>query len=323
MARLSEIAGTFAASADTLRRATAAAEPVTDDAPSMEYSVMSKLFSNRIPAEMFDVGGLAAFCPSCRAGGAPAPGLDDLDAYLHVLGQLYASDAFLRYRSFAPAPVEVNLPALLEGDGGALSGAILRSRYLQRVVGIDPRGLPTSLRAPQLAALQAFVARHPAEPVTQLRLGLAELAAGRSPEAEAALRRAADLAPESAAAHLGLGLALRLAERYADAITEYHRGLALAPRDVSGHLGLVDAMLPDARDEDIEAELARVLNLNPGNGAAHKILCLAAFRTGALVEARDQCDRAIAGGATIDPRLRVQLPLHAPGSRPTGNSPSP
>jgi spermidine synthase len=328
LSRITEIVGTFAAGADTLRRATANTRPVTDDAPSMEYSVMSKLFSSRIPAEIFDVGGVASFCPSCRAGAEPAPGLEDLDAYLHVLGRLYASDAFLIYRSFSPTPVELDLPELLEGDGGAISGAILRSRYLQRVVGIDPHGLPMSLRAPQLAALQAFIARHPGEPVAALRLGLGELAAGRNPEAEAALRRATELAPESATAHLGLGLALRIGKRFADAIAEYRRGLALTPRDVSGRLGLVEALLPEGRDEDVEAELARVLALDPGNGPAHKILCLGAVSAGAMAEARDQCDRALAGGATVDARLLAQLPRgHGGGApivtQPIRSSPSP
>jgi Tetratricopeptide repeat len=300
LGRPAELFGAFTASAGALLRATAGAAPVTDDAPSMEYSVVSKLMTAHVPRALFDVGGVYAFCPACRD-------LPDLDAHLRVLDRLYASPAFLHFESFAPVPLEVDLPSVLEGDDGSAARAVAHSAYLQRIAGIDPDGVPLSLRRSQLAALEAYAGKHTDQALPALRLGLAYLAAGAVAPAEAPLRRAVDLAPDLAPAHFALALALRRARKPDLAVTEYRRGLDLAPRDVPARMGLVDALLAAGHGEEAAPEVARVLALDPDNGPAHATLCLERMYRGALDEARDQCKRALDGGATLDPGLVAQL----------------
>src|SRR5262249_12261456 len=158
----------------------------------------------------------------------------------------------------SPTLVEIALPSALAGDDGAVARAIAGSGYLQRVVGIDPHGLPMSLKPPQLAALTAFADEHPDQPLAALRIGVAHLAAGRVEQALAALRRARDLAPALAPARFALALALLRANEFAAAIVEYRRGLEIAPRDVPARVGLVDALIAAGRGDEAAAEVARV-----------------------------------------------------------------
>jgi hypothetical protein len=317
LGRLSEIAGTFAAGAETLRRATAAAPPVTDDAPGMEYSVMSKLSSIRVPAELFDVGGIASFCPGCGAGPAggypQAPaveGLADLPAHLDVLGRLYASSAFLRYRSFAPARVAVDVPAALEGDDQrARTRAILGSAYLQRMVGIDPHGLPSPLKPVRVAALAAFAEAHPDSTVAALRLGLAHLADGHAPEAEAFLGRALGRAPAVPAARFGHARALVRLRRFDEASAAFRAGLEFAPRDLPARVGLLDALALAGKRDELAVEATRLISVDPESGAAQRVLCILDLQRDDVASARDHCRRALDGGATLGPRLLAALSL--------------
>jgi spermidine synthase len=300
LGRPAELFGTFTASADTLLRATAGAAPVTDDAPSMEYSVISKVMTAHIPHALFDVGGVYAACPSCR-------GLPDLDAHLRVLDHLYASTAFLRYETFAPVPLEVDFPSILEGDDGSTASAVAHSAYLLRVAGIEPNGMPLRLRRSQLAVLEAYVGKHPDQALPSLRLGLAYLATDAIANAEAPLRRAVELAPDLVPARFALALALRRARKPDLAVAEYRRGLDLAPRDVPGRVGLVEALIAAGHGEEAAPEVARVLALDPDNGPAHATLCVERMYGGAIDEARKECKRALDGGATLDPKLVDQL----------------
>jgi predicted membrane-bound spermidine synthase len=296
LARPSELFGTFVASDAVLRRATAGAAPVTDDRPSMEYSVMSKFVATRVPPELFDTRTLFAHCPACAA-------VPDLDAHLRVLANLYASDVFLRFQSFAVRPVEVDLASLLSTDDGSIAAAILKSRYLQTVSGIDTNGGPMSLPPDQLAALAAYSAKHPDRPVAALRLGLAYLADKRPKEAEAALRAAAEGAPEIPTAHFALARVLRGNKRFEESIAAYRRGLALAPRDVPARLGLIDVLIVADHDPEVPAELARVLAIDPHNGIAHKIMCIHDVNDHKLDAARPHCKLALEGGARLDKQL--------------------
>ena len=115
---LADLAGMFAASHETMVRATRAVAPVTDDRPSMEYGVRSLLRDLEIPKDLFDVTGIDAWCPGCAAR---LPGLAD---YLRVWGHVYASEAFrvtslahARHLDFAAMP--------------GMASVLPSSRYLQ------------------------------------------------------------------------------------------------------------------------------------------------------------------------------------------------
>jgi tetratricopeptide (TPR) repeat protein len=268
---------------------------------------MSKLSSIRVPAEIFDVRGIASYCPGC---GPDVPGLGDLAAHLDVLGRLYASSDFLRFRSFAPAPVVVDLPSVLDADGSlARAEVVLRSGYLQRIVGIDPHGLPSPLKPARLAALAAFAEKHPDNPVALLRLGLAHLADGRFAEAAAAIRRAADLAPAFAPARLGHAQALLRLRRVDEAVAAFRAGIDLAPRDVPARVALLDVLALAGKQDELSAEVGQILGLDPGNGAAHRVQCVLDFERGDVAGARDHCQRALDGGASVNPRLMIALSL--------------
>ena len=89
-----EIIGTFAASGAHLDRVSEPYLAVTDARPLPEYAVASRLVAHRLPAELFDVTGVTAWCPTCvthRVEGLPS--------YLGFLAQIYRSPLFLEYRS--------------------------------------------------------------------------------------------------------------------------------------------------------------------------------------------------------------------------------
>ena len=100
LGNFTELAGMFAASSATLTRATRGVSAVTDDRPTLEYSLVSNLGSRRMPKDLFDVTGVEAWCPGCLAR------LPRLGDYLRFTGLIYASDSFLATPSEGPVPVE-------------------------------------------------------------------------------------------------------------------------------------------------------------------------------------------------------------------------
>ena len=69
-----------------------------------------------------------------------------------------------------------------------------------------------------------------------------------------------------------------------------------------------DVLLAD-RNAEVPDALARLFAVAPASGPGHRMACLLAFQQGDLAGARDHCDRALAGGATVDPRLLEALSL--------------
>ncbi|MBX3191454.1 MAG: hypothetical protein KF819_30950 [Labilithrix sp.] len=118
---LDDLLGTFVASAATLRRITARAEPITDDAPRMEYQPPR---AQQRPGGILDVfhpNDPAAWCPACLDGRAPDV---HLVPYLEVMKRLYASGVF-----WNRTPVNVTISARgMEAVG--------RSRYLKTWLGV-------------------------------------------------------------------------------------------------------------------------------------------------------------------------------------------
>jgi hypothetical protein len=88
---ITEMVGTFVGSPQTLRDASRASAPVTDDLPMQEYGARSRLNSGYrlLPASIFDVSQVAAWCPRCFAGGKPVLLAEGLDAYLNGLARVY------------------------------------------------------------------------------------------------------------------------------------------------------------------------------------------------------------------------------------------
>ena len=107
-----DILGTFVASSTTLSRATRLAAPVTDDNPMMEYAAsVNNCARTRFPRDVIDVGGLAAWCPSCMVDGRFALSISDLEEYALFMASYYLSESFLEYGGCQdPSPTEILLP---------------------------------------------------------------------------------------------------------------------------------------------------------------------------------------------------------------------
>jgi spermidine synthase len=120
---LTQVIGTFAASASTLARATTSTAPETDDRPIQEYALHARLRAARIPGSLFDVDSLAAWCPKCFHGDQVIPDLRDLPGYLTILDRVYHSAMFLEPNHPAPPPLR------LAGDE-RISATIERNPYL-------------------------------------------------------------------------------------------------------------------------------------------------------------------------------------------------
>ena len=88
---ITEIVGTFVGAPRTLHDATRGHEAVTDDRPIQEYGEKSLLNAGYqlLPASIFELGQVAAWCPRCFVGAKPVPRADGLDVYLANLAGVY------------------------------------------------------------------------------------------------------------------------------------------------------------------------------------------------------------------------------------------
>ena len=125
---LTDLFGTFAASASAMNDATAGSPPVSDDEPIIEYISASALSRPEPPpAGLFDAGGAARWCPRCFEASA-AGRLDRLSGYLEVTHTLYTSHGFFARED---SPVRVT---------AAGKDAIESSRYLRVLLHVpNPR----------------------------------------------------------------------------------------------------------------------------------------------------------------------------------------
>jgi spermidine synthase len=90
-ATIAEIVATFVAGPRTLDEASRGRAPVTDDRPIQEYGARSRLTPayEALPAAIFNLGEVAAWCPRCFAGGRPAPIVAGLDRLLAERERVY------------------------------------------------------------------------------------------------------------------------------------------------------------------------------------------------------------------------------------------
>jgi tetratricopeptide (TPR) repeat protein len=189
---LREIVGSFVGSAATLARATRASPAVTDDRPLQEYGVRSALATATlgVPAALFDLGDLRAWCPGCFQDERIVPALEGLDTYLTLLNQAYTA------------------PAARARPGGG-DRVLFGSAYLGAVV-------PDDEETARILALD------------HMERGEALLAQERFGEAAAQFERAVTLLP-TAAAHNDLGVALASQGRVAEAATHFREAVRLDP----------------------------------------------------------------------------------------------
>ena len=192
-----EIIGTFVGSAATLTRATRASPAATDDKPVQEYGVRSILTTAMlgVPAAIFNLDDLAAWCPRCFSTGQLTPAVAGLDAYMALLEEAYTTSV-----SEVPAPVPGRRVM-----GSAYLGAVVPDSEEMRGVLADAR----------LALYER---------------GETLLEAGRFADAAAQFREALATMPDSAAVHNNLGVALASAGDLAGAASHFREAVGLDPR---------------------------------------------------------------------------------------------
>jgi len=127
---LTELVGTFVATADTLSAATEPYPPATDDYPIQEYAGAAQPLDHLLLTRLFDPSRAPSWCPACFVDGRPRPGLEGLPRHLALLAGIYRDPAFVHYAAPSSQATRVFRVAL---DPAVARAAFAESVYLQRV----------------------------------------------------------------------------------------------------------------------------------------------------------------------------------------------
>ncbi len=237
---VTEIVGTFVGSADTLARATRKSPAVSDDRPLQEYAVRSVIASGLrgVPASMFDLSKVGAWCPRCFDDNRPTPAVAGLDTYLALLDQAYRAPG-ADVAAVASAP-----PGRRRILGSAYLGAVVPDTdAVHNVIGV------TLLRAGRYGeAADAFreaLKRRADSADANRNLGTALAESGQAAEATDYLRRAVQLDPGDGGAQHALGSLLLERREFAEAADHFRAALRAMPDSAGAHndLGIALASL--------------------------------------------------------------------------------
>ena len=238
---VTEIVGTFVASAEVLALATRDVGPATDDRPLQEYGVRSVIGAGRlgVPGSIFDLSTVDAWCPRCFAGDAVAvPGLDTYlalmyEAYNAPVAEVAAAAARERGRRILGSSY---LGAVLPDNAEVYN--ILGRSFLRlgRVAEARASFAEALRRDPQSA--EAALSAGPLQHEEGSRL----LEQGRFAEAAQRLRAALQVMPDSAAAHNDLGIALASMGNLTEATEHFQQAVALEPGSVEAQRNLEMAL---------------------------------------------------------------------------------
>ncbi len=238
-----QMAAMFVGSSDTLVRATQTSSPMVDDRPIQEYGVLSTLSTGLlgVPASLFELSAMPAWCPRCYAEGEVAPSVTGLDLNMALLQQAYS------------APVS----KVAQAVGGSFGARrIMGSAYLGSVVPdtaevhnvLGLLALREGRGAEALIEFEAALSRDPGSVnaranLGQLRLDEAAplLEAGRFADAVPLLRVAVELMPDDAGAQNDLGVALASLGEIHQAFEHFSRAVALAPDFAEAQRNLASA----------------------------------------------------------------------------------
>jgi tetratricopeptide (TPR) repeat protein len=134
---------------------------------------------------------------------------------------------------------------------------------------------------------QSVLAAEPAHLDALVHLGVLRLGQGLPREAEALLRRAATVAPDSAEAHGNLAAAVQAIGRHEDAVTHYQHALALKSGMVDAQFGLAACLQALGRHDAAIACYEAILAAEPAHPEAN-------FGLATLFANLDRADEAIA-----------------------------
>jgi tetratricopeptide (TPR) repeat protein len=225
MGSLTELVGTFVGGPETLRRATLGAQPLTDDRPGLEYSLLDFVSGKGIiiPSSLFELTGLPEFCPKCFEGGVPTARVAWLADYQRALDRVYKSKNFVA----AVEPIVVDMTGL--------SDTINRSAYLRNAFG-------AKVKAQDVPGLRDRVAKAPGDAQAHIALAFALLAAGATDEALAEQQKGVALTPDDPEGHYNLAILLTMAGRSGDGLDEAEKAVRLAPDHAGANNMLCQAL---------------------------------------------------------------------------------
>ncbi len=132
-----DIFGAFAADARRLESAVAHSSPLTDDLPVIEYDRIYRPLTG-IPHDLFDVGGVATWCPGCFTVDGPIAAVRDLPTYLGIMNGFYS----LPPSGPDPFGLERLPPSWRSAlDPDAVARTLHGSPYIRRFRGLIPSEL--------------------------------------------------------------------------------------------------------------------------------------------------------------------------------------
>jgi Flp pilus assembly protein TadD len=143
---------------------------------------------------------------------------------------------------------------------------------------------------------KSVVALRPETPEPYFQLGISLQAAGRLPEALAALERAASMAPRNARILLALGNALAAAGRQDEALARYDEAIAAWPGYSEAHTNAGTLLARRGRVGEALRRYDRALALRPDDAQAHA-------NRGAILS---RMGRGVEAEAALNEALRVQ-----------------
>ena len=231
---VTEIVGTFVGGAQTMTLATRESTAVKDDRPLQEYDVRSVLGSgpSGVPASLFNLGELGAWCPRCYSGDRPAPEVPGLDTYMALLDRSYNARA-------------ADVIAAASGGqrrilGSAYLGAIVPdTAEVHTILGLA--ALREGRRDDAMVEFRYAVQLDPRDADAEYELGSALLERRQWADAADHLRAAIRLQPNSAAAHNDLGAALASIGDISGALGQFNQAIALEPNFAAARQNLASA----------------------------------------------------------------------------------
>ncbi|MEQ1758065.1 MAG: fused MFS/spermidine synthase [Vicinamibacterales bacterium] len=226
-----QVAAMFVGSSDTLARATQTSFPTTDDRPIQEYGVRSMLTTALlgVPASLFELTALPAWCPKCYQNGEIAPLVAGLDLNLALLQQAYVTPVTDIANAVGPS---FGARRVL---GSAYLGSVLPdSAEVHNVLGVA--ALREGRAEEAIIEFEAALTRDPRSANARANLGQIRLdqaapliEARRYAEALPLLKVATELMPDDPGAHNDFGVALASLGDLRQAIEHFTRAVALAP----------------------------------------------------------------------------------------------
>jgi spermidine synthase len=192
--------GLFVASAETMREASAASEPLRDDHPVLEYADASYSRHFALPVALFDLSDAESWCPTCLTP-RDGPAEDAPESYavhLELMRRLYGHPRFATNR--ASERVALRPPA-----GEAAGAEVRRSLFLRSLLGLAGEEqeraralLRAGRRADGIRLLEDVVLLSPGDGRARLELARAYFGDGRPAEACREVERAARLVADAA-----------------------------------------------------------------------------------------------------------------------------